>query len=582
MKNSLICATAALASVVLASACGGGEAPPATATLPQLPPATPASLQRCSELAGTFAFTSTRITAATLESAGRLTNAGQPVGEHCRVTGQMNERMSAVDGQAYAIGFEMRLPRDWNGRFLYQGNGGTDGNVVTADGGLSIGSGGLLLNGLQRGFAIISSDAGHTSIQNPLFGIDPQARLDYGYAAVGSLTPMAKALIRATYAKGPDRSYIAGTSNGGRHALVAASRYADDYDGVLANAPGINLPKASMSNLSQVKRWDTVATTRVVNGLPDFESALPAAERLLIANAILARCDVLDGVVDGLVQDIEGCRSAFDLARDVPTCSGERDGTCLSAAQKPVVAAAFSPARLVSGEVFYPGFPFDPGLSAGGWADWKFRNSVRTARNPVSVGFIFSTPPSTDLAMATDASRTAAFALAFDLNAEAPKLFATNATYTESSFSFMTPPNPTRLDRLRGRGGKVIVVHGTSDPIFSIDDTFAWFRALDTTYGGSANRFVRVFAVPGMGHSRGGPATDQFDALAALVEWVEQGVEPNRIVATARRAGNPGGANTDVPATWSANRQRPLCPYPLVARYTAGDTDSASSFSCQR
>ena len=566
------------AGLLALAACGGSD----DGSLPQLTAARGATLAECSALATSFRFAATNITAATLVPAGTLTNAGQPVAEHCRVTGRMNERVSPVDGQAYAIGFEMRLPRDWSGRYLYQANGGTDGVVVTADGGNSLGSGGLLRNGLQQGFAIISSDAGHTSAQNPLFGLDPQARLDYGYQAVGTLTPMAKALIRAAYGKGPDRSYIAGTSNGGRHALVAAARLPDEYDGVLSGAPGIFLPRASMANLSQIKRWDTVATTRVVNGLPDFESALPPPERRLIANAILARCDALDGLVDGLVQDTEACRGAFDLARDVPTCSGPRDGSCLSAAQKPVVAAAFSPVRLASGELFYPGFPFDPGLSQGNWAEWKFRNSVRTARNPVSVGFIFSTPPSSDIAMATDTSRTAAFALNFNLDAEAPKLLATNAVYTESSLSFMAPPNPTRLDRLRDRGGKLMVIHGTADAIFSIDDTAAWYRGLDAANDGRANRFARFYAVPGMGHSRGGPATDQFDALTSLVEWVENGTVPDRIIATARRAGNPGGANAEVPTDWSPNRQRPLCPYPLVARYKGGDPEAAASFACER
>lgn len=563
------------AALAATSACGGDP------NLPQLAPASGAALAQCTGLATGFGFPNTTLTAATVVPAGTLSNAGQPVGEHCRVTGRMNQRVSPVDGQTYAIGFEMRLPRDWNGRYLYQANGGTDGVVVTADGGVSLGSGGLLRNGLQMGFAIISSDAGHTSAQNPLFGLDPQARLDYGYQAVGTLTPMAKALILAAYGKGPDRSYIAGTSNGGRHAMVAAARYFDQYDGVLAGAPGLNLPKASMANLSMVKRWDTVATTRVVNGQPDYESALPARERRLIADAILARCDALDGLADGLVHDTAACRTAFDLARDVPTCTGERNGTCLSAAQKVAVAAAFSPTRLAGGEVFYPGFPFDPGIAQTGWAEWKFRNSVRNTRNPVSVGFIFSTPPSSDLTKATDTTRTAAFALGFDLDAEAPKLFATNATYTESAMSFMTPPNPTRLDGLRNRGGKMIVVHGTSDPIFTIDDTIAWYRDLDAAYGGWADRFVRLFAVPGMGHSRGGPSTDQYDALTSLVDWVERGIAPARIVAAARGAGNPGGANTELPADWPAVRTRPLCPFPTVARYKGGDRESESSFACE-
>ena len=568
------------ASVVTCLALAGCAAIGPRPEPPQLAPAKPAPLAQCAALSN-FTFPNTSITAARTVPAGTLRNGGQSVGEHCLVTGQMHRRTSPVDGQTYAIGFEMRLPKDWSGRFLYQGNGGTDGVVATADGGAALG-GSMLRNGLQQGFAVISSDAGHTAAQNPLFGLDPQARLDFGYQAVGKLTPMAKALIRAAYGKGPDRSYIGGTSNGGRHAMVAASRYAADYDGVLASAPGIYLPRASVTTLSQVKRWDTVVTTRVVNGLPDYESALPMSERRLIANAILARCDALDGMVDGLVQDAEACRTAFDIRRDVPTCTGARDGTCLTAAQKEVVAAVHAPVRWANGEMFYAGFPFDPGIVQPNWAEWKFRNAVRTARSPVSVGFIFSTPPSADLAKATDTSRAAAFALNFDFEREAPKIFATNSVFTESALSFMSPPNATQLHALRDRGGKILVVHGASDPIFSIDDTAAWYRALDANHGGNANVFARFFPVPGMGHSRGGPATDQFDALSALVEWVEFGRAPERIVAAARGPGNPGGANADVPATWPAHRTRPLCPYPLVARYQSGDPEQAASYACKR
>ncbi len=176
------------------------------------------------------------MTAAELVPAGTLKIAGQDVGEHCRVTGRMNDRVSAVDGRSYAIGFEMRLPRNWNGRFFYQANGGLDGSIGVASGG--IGGGGPMNNALNMGFAVLSSDAGHAGALGPFFGLDPQARLDYGYRAVGTLTPMAKGAIQAAYGKAPDRSYIGGCSNGGRHAMVAASRYADQYDGVLAGNPG--------------------------------------------------------------------------------------------------------------------------------------------------------------------------------------------------------------------------------------------------------------------------------------------------------------------------------------------------------
>ena len=574
--------SALAAGVVLAAwGAGCGHDDEDEAALPQLSPARAGTLVNCTTLAA-FAHPNTVITGASLVAAGTLTNAGQPVGEHCLVTGRMNERVSPVDSQAYAIGFQMRLPTAWSGRFLYQGNGGIDGVVSVADGGLSIGSGGLLRNGLQQGFAIISSDAGHSAAQNPLFGLDPQARLDFGYQAVGTLTPMAKALVAAAYGRGPDRSYIAGTSNGGRHTMVAAARYADQYDGFLATSPGFNLPKAAVANLWSVQQFDKVATTKVVGGQPDYESALPRTERQLIADALLARCDALDGVADGLVQDVEACRTAFDLARDVPTCAGARDGSCLSSAQKTVLADVFAGARNSAGTAVYSRFPFDPGIVQTGWADWKLRSALRTGRDPVAVGFVFTSPPMGNPAMATDATLTAAFALAFNIDTDEPKIRATSGVYAESAMSFMTPPDPTRLDTLRSRGAKMIVVHGMSDGIFSVDDTAAWYSSLDAAYGGNAAAFARFFRVPGMGHSRGGPSTDQFDGLGALVAWVEEGRAPERIVAGARGAGNAGGVNADVPAGWSATRTRPLCPYPRVARYKAGDPESEASFACER
>jgi pimeloyl-ACP methyl ester carboxylesterase len=560
--------TLSAAMLLSLAACGGGSDDPPP--LPRLAAAQAAPLANCTGLAGAFSFARTAIDSAALVGAGTLTNGGAPVGEHCLVRGKMNQRVSAVDSQAYAIGFEMRLPREWNGRFLYQGNGGTDGVVSPATGAFV--GGGPLRHALQQGFAVISSDAGHSAAQNPLFGLDPQARLDYGYQAVGTLTPMAKAMIRSAYGKGPDRSYIGGTSNGGRHAMVAAARLPGEYDGFLAISPGFNLPKAAVAQLYGAQQWAAVATD-----LANLETALPQNERKLIADAILGKCDALDGAADGLVQDVEACRSAFDLARDVPTCAGARNGTCLTAAQKAAVQNVFAGARNSKGEALYARWPYDPGMVQPGWADWKFRNSVGAARDPVALSFIFSSPPES----ASVLSNTLDYALKFNFDVDAPRIFATSGIYTESAMSFMTPPNPTQLDTLRERGAKMIVVHGNSDGVFSVDDTTAWYEWLNARYGQRAGDFTRFFRVPGMGHSRGGPATDQFDALTALVNWVEGGIAPDSIVASARGVGNPGGVNNDVPANWSPGRTRPLCPHPQVARYVGGDIESASSFACR-
>jgi feruloyl esterase len=159
---------------------------------------------------------------------------------------------------------------------------------------------------------------------------------------------------------------------------------------------------------------------------------------------------------------------------------------------------------------------------------------------------------------------------------------ATSATYPQSALSFMLPPDPANLAKLKNRGAKLLVYHGTSDPIFSSDDTTAWYEALRTANGGDASNFARFFRIPGMNHCAGGPATDQFDALTPLVNWVEKGQAPDSMQASARGAGNAGGVNADVPSTWSAARTRPLCAYPKVAKYKgSGDVEQAANFSCQ-
>ena len=169
--------SAALGLAALLAACGGGGDDNA-GTVPQLAPASGASLTSCTDLTTRAAFANTTFTAASAVATGALTIAGNAVPAHCLVTGRMFDRVSTVDDKSYAIGFEMRLPNDWNGRFWYQANGGTDGAVSTAVGSASAGA--ALTNALQQGFAVLSSDAGHSNAQNPTFGIDPQARLDYG------------------------------------------------------------------------------------------------------------------------------------------------------------------------------------------------------------------------------------------------------------------------------------------------------------------------------------------------------------------------------------------------------------------
>ncbi len=563
-----------LAALASLQACGGDDdiSIGSPAPLPQLAEASGATLPSCTDLATRINFANTTITAATAVAAGALTVAGSPVAAHCQVSGRMFARTSAVDGRSYAIGFEMRLPNNWNGRYFYQANGGIDGSVVPATGG--IGGGGALDNALNKGFAVISSDAGHAAAAGPFFGIDPQARLDYGYQAVAKLTPMAKAVITTAYGKGPDRSYFAGCSNGGRHAMVAAARYADQYDGFLVGNPGSQLPKAAIANIAGGQAYAALATTP-----GDLGSGFTQTERALVSSAVLGRCDALDGAGDGIVQDTTACQAAFELARDVPTCAGARDGSCLSPAQKTAIARLFGGATTSTGARIYASFPYDAGFATGGWAFWKF--TAPLVLDSGAVGLIWQVPPE-DPATFNGTN----FALTGNVDTMVAKINATNATYTETALSFMTPPNPSDLSALKNRGGKLMLYHGTADPIFSSDDSQAWYEALraaNVADGAmAASNFARFYRVPGMNHCSGGPATDQFDMLTPLVNWVERGQAPDSVTASVRGAGNPGGVNADLPAGWSATRSRPLCPYPKVARYKgSGNIELATNFECR-
>lgn len=576
--RALAVATLSLAALSLAAHASGSQSHGAAPVARQLSPATPASFTGdCASLLTTLAgMPNATITSATSVAAGAVMVGGQqvdgrqvggePVAAHCRVLGTLNERTSTVDGRVYGIDFEMRLPLQWNGRFFHQGNGGLDGVVVPA---FAQFGGGPISGGLHQGFAVLSSNAGNRDRGEANFGVDPQARLDYGYQAVGSLTPMARELIRRVYGKLPDRSYFGGCSNGGRHALVAATRYAEWYDGILAGAPAFTLPLSSIAQLWGAQRYMTVATDPANLG-----TAFTPAERQMVGRAILNRCDVLDGAADGMVQDMVACQSAFDLRRDVPTCTGARDGTCLTDAQKDVIASIHDGAVLPGGRRVYSSFPFDPGLSAANWALWEF--TLPEARSAFSVGMIVKAPPEN----MTGFDRRA-FTMT-PLETLLGHASSTTPLYPVPAMTLMNPVNPTDMSQLRKRGGRILVYHGVSDAVFSVHTSTNWFRELNAAHGGSAAEFARVFAVPGMAHCSGGPATDQFDAITPLVRWVEEGIAPDRILASVRGPGNAGAVNAELPSDWAPNRTRPLCPYPQVARFVpGGNVEDAAAFVCR-
>jgi feruloyl esterase len=608
--------TAACVAAML-SACGGGGsgggsgiASATSPALPQLAAAQPGTLANCTSLTG-FTFANTTITSASLMAADAVTSTADGVTlklpAHCVVVGKMNPR-TGIDGKSYAINFEMRLPSSWSGRFFHQVNGGNDG-FITTDTTRAFGrklGGSPTSNGLIEGFAVLTSDAGHApdsasypndpatglGISGQVFGLDPQARKDYGYAAVGSLTPMAKSLIAAAYGRGPDRSYMAGASNGGRHAMVAAARFAADYDGILAGSPGFNLPKSRIA-----EEWNNqilmAAATSIdpVTNRPAIWSALSLADITYVSNRVLAKCDALDGAIDGMVQDVQGCQSAFSLANDVATCAAGQtpDGTCLSAVQKTALAKMFAGPKNSAGKALYSDWPWTNGIYGASWRGYMTGvtngTGVGTNKYGSNVGFvsaaafIFSTPPADPTVMTGLGPTMIDWTLNYDFDKAEALINGTTPVFTESSMSFMTPPDPTNLSKLRDRGAKLIVFHGTADPVFSYNDTVAWYKGLAAANNGDASSFARLFNVAGMTHTQGGPATDQFDFVTALVAWVEKGQAPDSVIGKTRSAAqNPDMTGSGIPA----GRTRPLCPFPKFPKYKGtGSLDDAANFACQ-
>ncbi|HTE43252.1 MAG TPA: tannase/feruloyl esterase family alpha/beta hydrolase [Steroidobacteraceae bacterium] len=484
---------------------------------------------------------------------------------HCRITGKLNDRVG-VDGKRYAIGFELRLPKIWNQRFYFQGGGGTDGVLRPAVGAAP--AGGVLPNALANGFAVASTDAGHLNEPGAqgsfFFGLDPQARVDYGYNHLPVVSVAAKALIQKLYGTEPKTSYFVGCSNGGRQGMMAAQRFPDLFDGVISGAPAYRVVEASLDAAAQTQQFASVAP-KGTDGRPNLGKAYSMAELAVVAKGILQSCDALDGIADGMVNSIRSCK--FD-----PTsvqCSTGQSANCLAPEKAAALKAAFSGARNPRGKLIYSQWPFDPGIATPLWTSWKLGpedamppRALNTTLVAGALSHVFVTPPQPTADLYD-------FVLKVDPVAALAQTKNSTASFTETGRHIVNADSPN-LDAFTRRGGKIIFYHGMADGIFSPTDTVNYREQLRQRYGRKAENFTRLYLVPGMGHCGGGPATDQFDALSALVAWVEDGKAPHSL--TART-----GANSQWP-----NRSRPLCDYPKQAVYDGkGDSENAASFVCR-
>lgn len=571
MRRTVALAPLALTALatLLAACSSPGDPKPGVAAAPVV----------CAHLAG-VSLAGTRLTLQESVAAGTIQLTGvqpgapgsqAPVPAHCHVQGNINER-TGIDGKRYAIGFDLRMPVAWNGRIYFQGGGGTDGTLRDAVGVLT--GGGNTSNALMQGFAVVFTDTGHRDEPGPSgpyqFGLDPQARADNGYHSMAETGRVAKVLIGAHYGRAPQRSYFVGCSNGGRQAMMMTQRYPDMFDGVIASAPAYRVPLASVQAVYDTQLYAKAAAGNapLVGGRPVLAKAFSPADMKLLTNEVLNQCDALDGLKDGIVDNWPACKFKPEALK----CSGAKTDQCLTGTQVDALAKSFAGAKDSSGKLLYSDWVFDAGLHSNEWMRWKFGDSATAAPNARNIilmtgalPMFFTTPPSVP-------DDFYAYALRYDFDRDAPGVYATDARFRESAMR-MVAADSTDVDAYAKHGGKLLFFHGQSDPVFSVTDTVRYLDGLRQRYGARTDDMARLFTVPNMAHCAGGPATDQYDGLTALVNWVEKGEAPSRIVARAR----PENRDVTTPG-----RTRPLCAWPKQSRYNgSGSIEDAANFSCR-
>jgi feruloyl esterase len=435
------------------------------------------------------------------------------------------------------VRFEVALPADWNGRLYMFGNGGFAGEPLSSPGRVRARN-----HALQRGFATAQTNTGHDAVREPLaaFASSPQKLTDYAYRAIHVTALAAKTLVRAYYETPVDRSYFVGCSTGGRQGLIAAQRFPEDFDGIVVGAPVLDFSGSMALGAAIGRALET--------------GPLGADTVRLIGEKVYAKCDALDGLADGVIADPRRCQ--FDVNTDVPKCTaGGETSSCLTNAQAHALRVIYGGLTSKDGTLF-PGFPVGAetmvptaaGLRTG-WHPWIIAEGQQTLSTRFAESFFKEmATPGTPIDWRT-----------FEAERDADKL-----TWIGSLLDAKDPD----LSAFRARGGKILMYFGWADPALTPLMGIDYYERVRQTMGRATEGFFRLFMQPGVLHCGGGPGPSEFDSITPLVDWVERGIAPDRLIATLRQDGR-------------MVRSRPLCVYPAVARYKgSGNVEEAASFEC--
>ena len=454
-----------------------------------------------------------------------------------------------------AIQAEVWIPRAerWNGKFVGVGNGALTGSIWHTS----------MVRPLQAGYAVAGSNLGHVGGASTFAVGHPERVVDYAHRADHVVSVFAKAVVNAYHGHGPARSYFHGCSNGGHQALMEAQRYPDDYDGIIAGAPWNHWTHQIIEFISR-----TIA-------LESFDSA----KRALVTAAVIEQCGGRDGGLksDGYLNTPLTCQ----FKPKSLLCKNGNGPDCLTADEVAALERIYEgPVNSVTGRSLFPGF--DPGAETwsglGAFVNSLFRNMV--FEDPASTWDYHS----------------------FDFN--------NDVTMFDNKLAALINSTNPDVSAFRDRGGKLIMWHGWADSLLEARSTLHYYNSVVAITGAglslsdlqdlsgnngavhakrrqrleATQEWFRLYMTPGVAHCGGGPGPSSsfayilpqgagpnhpdYDALAALDRWVENGVAPGALIASL------------FDASGNADKTRPLCVYPQVLHYNGGDPARQASFSC--
>ncbi|KAI4960814.1 hypothetical protein J4E86_002439 [Alternaria arbusti] len=441
------------------------------------------------------------------------------------------------------ISFEAWFPEDWSGRFLATGNGGIDGCIKYED----------IAYGASNGFASVGANNGHNGTTGVAYLNNPEMVVDFAWRSLHLSVETGKALAKKFYGKCHTKSYYLGCSLGGRQGIKSAEKFPNDFDGIVAGAPGVDF-----NNLISWRAHFYTITGPIKGS--DFISK--SAWQTWIHDEVLRQCDTIDKVKDGIIEDPTLCK--FDPTTLLCGRNTTNTTNCLNDNQVQQLQKIFSDYRFPNGDLIYPAM--QPGSEINA-VDKLYAGAPFAYSDDWFKYVVYNDPTWNASEYGYDDAKAAQ-----DLNPGDIRTY------------------PSSLPGFKESGGKLLMYHGQQDNQITSFNTNRFYEHLrgNNTYA-DMDTWTRFFRISGMFHCSTGPgawvlgqggnaaqAGIPFDAqhnvLAAMVDWVEKGIAPDFIEGTKF-------VNDTVKSGVESTRRH--CKYPARNTFIGGDYKRSDSWECR-